>query len=245
MEQSPTPSYETEVHPEVVPVFVVLDMDNTLFASNNFTPYLSKLFNLNGEEQAKLMETVETQSGQGFNLLAHLRKHYGAKVNSDLDFSGEGGSSLDYKRIADAILAGLDIDACRDQLLVPGARKLIDALRQQAVPYEILTTGDEEYQNIKLAVMKRLLDLSDLPAHVVNEGNVPDKSAMIDKLWNQNDKCFVLWNGVAAERVVVVDDKRTNLATQHDGIQCIHIGTNYDLLDLVADVQGRGGAAFF
>ncbi len=221
-------SPEKERSPRFVERFVVIDMDRTLFATDNFGTYVYDVFGLDDDERQAAEQAVLSSKGSGFDTFGYLQQRHPGKLQR---FSGEAGE-LDVGSMADWLVERHGLQQLQDALLLPGARELFRVLDERELPHGVLTTGEDSYQQLKAAVLRRLLDRPGLPVMVVDGANVPDKTAMlVDACWQETSQYFLLpvqLSGelIAARNLVVIDDKDENLASPHASIHAVHIGTH-------------------
>lgn len=195
--------------------FIVLDMDRTLFDSAEYANVIMEALSLTIVEERQAKAVLKCEYGNNFDFLSYL-----------VDLKG-----LDYQQASELILHRSDQH--RETLLMPGVTGLIAALDQSGDAYGILTTGTEQNQQLKLAILRDLLNKTKegLPAEVTS---VPDKSLdFIENRWNEARQAFHIdaklsgkKGGVYAKTVVLIDDKSTNLTAKHPHVVLMHVPVN-------------------
>jgi len=150
---------------------------------------------------------------------------------SALEFlSGEYGEALAARLTADLHGLAQEGRLPREALLYDGASPaLLDELDRRDLPFAVLTYGEPANQLFKLALYRQLTgrDERRLPAVVTDE---PKKGEWIHAHWyDGSDEHmrvpaeFTHAHPIMAKRVVVLDDKLTNLASPDKVVQGIHI----------------------
>ena len=212
--------------------FVIIDMDRTLLATDHLGVYLYHLFHMTGVEQDEIATFLDRYVGDGVDTLTLLLKRFGDRLADSTHRELSSGQPA-YDEVAEDLLEGYDLEVVRSDLLLPGARELCALFDQQSIPYAVLTTGGEVFQQLKLALLRRLLDVPRLSAMVVSQSTIPDKTAYLSHaLWDGEMGSFRIPPEMSggershyARKVVILDDKHENLATSHQNIYAYHIGT--------------------
>ena len=226
--QKRTRSPEKEKPPRIVERFIVVDMDRTLLASDEFVRYLYDVYALDGEQRQIVQQHVKDSKGSGFDAFGYLQQHYPDRLQG---FEGESGE-VEVEVIADWVIERHGLPKLQEDLLISGTTELFRAIDARQVPHGVLTAGSDTYQRLKAAVLRRLLVRPALPVMVVAAGDVPDKTAMlVDACWKDDRQLFLLpvqlsGETIAAKNLVVIDDKDQNLKTPHGNIHTVHIGTH-------------------
>lgn len=205
---------ENEVR--MVDELAVLDLDRTLIDSSAVAQLvLAGLASQNVPEEKirQAMDYMESQTGNSFHLFDYITREFGENVTTG---------------VADSLWADdLLLDELRNDLLCPGADRLIEGLIVQSVPHLILTYGEERYQEFKIQLFRKLIGKTELelPAIITT---TPNKSDWVTKAWFNAEDIGVIPAEIFGERLhirraFVIDDKRQNLISQHPNVQGILI----------------------
>ena len=200
----PSP-YNRELEPRVVEELAVLDLDRTLINTSKITELVFSFLAKSGVETDRIHEAmtyVEAQSGNSFFLFDYI----------EAEFSNEL-----LEAVKDAIINDdARLDELRQDLLCPGADRLIYALESQETPWVIVTYGEKNYQKFKIALFSKLIgrEPEDVPSIITDTKN---KSEWAVEQWFSDDTEFgEVPAGVTGEQllirtVTIVDDKTSNL----------------------------------
>lgn len=195
--------------------FIALDMDRTLFDSTEYASVIIEALNLSEVEEREAKEVLKHEYGNNFDALSYL----------------VGIKGVDYKTAYKLILNRSKKH--RRALLMPGVANLILTLDNTGDSYGILTTGTKVNQDLKLAILRDLLNKNEtsLPAEVTE---VSDKSLdFIENRWDEKRQAFHIdaelcgkKGGAYAKTVVLIDDKSTNLTAKHPHVVLMHVPVN-------------------
>lgn len=127
-------------------------------------------------------------------------------------------------------LHGYMLAHATEHVLMPGVHEFIDTLDATGEAYGILTTGAAQNQQLKLDILRKVLNktTATLPAEITA---VPNKSAdFVMMRWRPGKKAFYIGTelsgvrgGRYAQRVLLVDDKQSNLTTPHVQLTAFHV----------------------
>lgn len=198
--------------------FIAIDMDRTLIDTNAFADRLPELFRLSESETREYLDRERTERGKEFDAYEYLagRGVY-SRTPETRDFIGLFSSRQEMAR-----------------LLLPGASDLLSTLKDARLPHGIWTKGSDRYQQLKVDVLRQLVDAPGLPVAIISDdvGLARSKAHVVEKDWydtsrarflvpaSLHDRAEPLW----VQTVVVIDDKPENLT--HSG--------SVDLVTIVA-----------
>lgn len=190
--------------------FFALDMDRTLIDTDSFAKRLPELFGLSEHETAGYRAKELQERGREFDAFGYLSSKY-AHVRAP--------------KYDDLVGLFSSVQQCERELLLPGAKELLAALRKSGVPHGIWTKGGEQFQQLKAAVLRTLVDCPELPVSIIADqaGQLKSKASRIEFEWyDEGKEQFLIPGNLHRESaplwvrsVVVVDDKPANL--QHSG----------------------------
>lgn len=169
----------------------VLDLDRCLITNRAYT-LLDEVVAESGVINLDLFLEARRKreaSGGSFDSIAWLQSQEG--------FSEQQYSLLLAQYVTRAQQMG------EDTLLAPGARILLDGLRQHMIPHVIMTYGGRANQLAKI----RAADLEDTPYIIVDHKN---KASYITEWWDEEAGMYTTHFGgqvVQAKTVVLIDDK--------------------------------------
>lgn len=194
-----------EDEPRIVDEVVVLDLDRTLLDSSAVTQLVLESMAHHGVGANRITEAieyVESQTGNSFYLFDYIEREFSAATLEAI-----------VKEIMqnDALLMEL-----KDDLLCPGADKLVYALESQGTPALILTYGEQNYQSFKIDLFRKLVGKSnkELPGIVTDVAN---KSKWVEENWfirpDELGEVPIEIRGetLLARLVSIVDDKISHL----------------------------------
>ena len=181
--------------------FIVLDLDRTLLNTDAYSRLLLNVAGLSAQQNADLTAQLMQKTGAGFDLLASILR----QGNSDV-----------------AALTNTMLRCATDDLLMPGAKDFITSLDEAHDVYGILTTGSAQGQAPKLAVFRQLVRKTDrlLPAEITNALN-KSKDFVLNRCRPRQNAFYIseelsgVRGGCYARRVLLVDDKPSNLSMPH------------------------------
>lgn len=201
--------------PVPIDAFIVLDLDRTLL---NTDALMDLLF-----EQLSQTDGTNTEEVQAAKNVSYAHKGKSFDVTTLIDDRFGDGT---FERLHQQIIAmAHDVDM-RKRLLYAGASDLIETLESAGSYYSILTHGSQEFQSDKLRLLGALTDRLEPPfnAYITTETN---KAEWINRQWQRDRARFMVPNdvyrqrSVAAQSIIVIDDKRTNLETTNEHIKGI------------------------
>lgn len=209
-----------------VPLFVVLDLDRTLFATNRLVESIWQLlpsFGISPQEIEDLKAYEISQRGQQLDLIQEISNRFKGRLSVDELIARVAG------------VKGED-------LLYDGVPELLVDLEQRDVPAMIMTYGSQASQEAKLKLTRlslgehvampfsRIVDHQRKAAWLAEQCvQTQDGARMIPK---------ELYDGksIVTQQIIVVDDKKSNLeAPSADGIGGI-------LIDNDGTSSGAGAA---
>lgn len=210
----PTP-INFEIESRIVDEVAVLDLDRTLLNSSMVTQLVLAGLAAHGVSAGRIDKTiryVEAQTGNSFYLFDYIEN----KFSSDM---------LEAV-VADIMQNDVMLEEIKEDLLCPGADKLIYALEEQGTPSMILTYGEENYQGFKAALFRKLIGKTsdDLPVVVTNVAN---KSEWVENAWFTEGDEFgniptdIFDQPIRTRVVAIVDDKKSNLISYDDRVMGI------------------------
>jgi hypothetical protein len=212
----------------VVEEFVVLDLDRTLLNTTEVALLVLAGLVSQGVSEKQIKQAIaymETQSGKSFYLFDYIAQ----------EFPDVNPSKLAAKLLFDEVL----VRKVRTNLLCAGANELIEELNLQTIPHMILTYGEQDYQQFKVSLFRKLVNKSaeQLPALITQSEN---KTEWIVKNWFELSHDYakilgtVAGEEIQARRVIIIDDKLQNIITSHEHVHGLLVdnykGQNSDTL---------------
>lgn len=216
----PTDMHEKE--PRIVETFVVLDLDRTLFPTDDFVDLIYDELMKQGVPADKTGEDksfVYSQTGTSFSLFDHMAQEFGeARMNAVMQ-------SIE-QLVKDGTVTA-------EMLLCKGTKELLEYLDQHQIPHAILTFGEQGLQDFKIKLTRLLLNKTgeELPATVTS---LHKKAAWIADAWEQDDDSKGLHvpasitggELIHAKNVVVIDDKVSNLVSDSEQVKGILVNNS-------------------
>ncbi len=203
-----TPSHHAH-HREYEDTLVVIDVDRTLFETNLFSEAVFTILDRQGmKEDARVLgEIVEHNTGNTFDLMREVEK-------------------LGMYPSADDLVVAVN----GRPFLYVGVDELLNVLGKSGIATMILTYGGLSGQRLKLEIISRELESKGLslpPSIITQESR---KAEWIDTAWERAENGrFIVPEGVPGlsgrsfSRIVILDDKTSNLETSNDGIEGVKI----------------------
>lgn len=194
-----------EQEPRIVDEVAVLDLDRTLLNTSAVTQLMLASMARHGVGEDRInqaIEYVEAQKGNSFHLFDYIEHEF---------------SVTTLEAIVEEIMQDDALTlALKDDLLCPGADKLVYALEDQGTPAMILTFGEHNYQSFKIDLFRKLIHKTnkELPGIVTDTAN---KSMWVKENWfNRTDELGevpveIMGNSLLARVVSIVDDKSSHL----------------------------------
>lgn len=183
-------------------IFFALDFDRTLFNTDVYSRYYL-------DAVAKLNKTISDQ----------LEPLLSA---SDVSFRSliEQGRGQEFTRNVESMVAEV---VKGDELLMPGAGKLLSVLRKNSIDFGIVTFGDLDTQSHKVVVS----GLDGIPYYVVS--NVA-KGTLIAE-WQGSDGLFYLppelkGSSLGYKEIVLIDDRSRSFEGLPKGAVGYHLSEN-------------------
>lgn len=213
---------------KVVEEFVVLDLDRTLLDSTEVAWFVLAGLASHGFSEKRIKQAIgyiETQSGKSFYLFDYISQEF-PEVKPG-------------KLAAELLLDERLLNKVRSRLLCAGADELIEELNLHTVPHMILTYGEQDYQQFKISLLRKLVDKSTerLPALITQSEN---KSDWIVEAWFEPSREYakipdnVAGEDIQARHVIIIDDKLQNTVTSHEHVHGLLVnnfkGQNSDML---------------
>ncbi len=216
----PTP-INRELEPRIVDELVVLDLDRTLINSSVVQQLVLSSLGHHGVSADRIEEAMayaEAQTGNSFFLFDYIEEHFSGDI---------------LEVIVKDIMNNDDLLEDWPDLLCLGADKLIDALQEQGTPCMILTYGEDNYQQFKIDLFRKLVASTsdELPAIITGTSN---KSEWVASEWFNDDHelgeipASVMGEPLLVGIVTVVDDKVGNLQTSDERVVGVLVDNNTD-----------------
>jgi FMN phosphatase YigB (HAD superfamily) len=191
-----------------VPLFVVIDLDRTLLDTDKLNELLCQVVDASNDarlDDGDPYAYILRQAGKSFSVSNYLNERFGPDANA-----------MAWLRLQEAAHE-------HPTLLHAGASQLLATLDQQAVPYGLVTYGEANNQQAKLRLVHAVLgkQADELPYLITDE---PNKAQWIAHHWKRTgDSAFHIHEtlsreGLRTDRVVIIDDKAMNTATDDPGI---------------------------
>lgn len=184
-----------------VPLFVVLDLDRTLFDTDTFVEYIWRLlpgFAIGVQELEDLKAYEISQRGKQLDLIQEISRRF------------KGRLSIDELTARMADIGG-------EELLYRGVSELLVELKQNDVPTMIMTYGSQASQEMKLQLMRLSLGKGAEMPYSTIVTHQRKAAWLAEQCVQAQDGARVvpkeLYDGksIAAQQIVVVDDKKSNL----------------------------------
>ena len=206
-------------------LFVVLDLDRTLLATDHLTTlmcdYLVRAGGVTEADAHDALAVIRASHGQSFSTLAYMAQRFGSdpvdRMVDQLQKDAYDG------RLSDG------------RLLYEGASvRLLDALDAQGVPFAVLTYGERINQEFKLSLYRNLTarNKATRPAVVSNQ---PRKGDWIHAHWYDRANGHMTIPGeftgartMRVRRVIIIDDKLANLESPDGMVAGIHIDNSLE-----------------
>lgn len=213
-----------ELESRTVDYFAVLDLDRTLLDSDKIVRLMCEALPRFGvDEQAAQddLDSMRAATGRSLSAFEFLAGRHGDEtvrlLVSDMFQRAENGR-LDDK----------------DLLYGDSSVRLLDELDERDIPFAVLTYGEQDYQEFKLALYRILTGRygDRLPAVVTDE---PRKGDWIHGHWSDGSDDhmrvpadFTGDDTIVAREVVIIDDKLHNLESPDGVVKGIHIDNRHD-----------------
>lgn len=188
----------------------VIDVDRTLFKTDLFSEAMFTILSRHEVPQADtelLEKAVAHNTGNTFDLMREVE-------------------TLGIHPTADDVMKAVD----GRPFLYDGVENLLGPLHKLGAATMILTYGGSNGQRLKLEIIGRELKAKDigLPPSIITQES--RKAEWIDTAWKRaDDGRFIVPEGVlglserAFSRIIILDDKMSNLETSNDDIEGIKI----------------------
>jgi hypothetical protein len=200
-----TPSLDHELEPRSVDEYVAIDMDRTLLDTDAVIELLCMLMTQHGATQSEMEKEIAdiySQTGTSLQLLEYLREHHPEKIDV----------------VIEEALA-LAEDGAIKHLIFDGTAELFEELDKKQVPFGIMTYGNEEDQQFKLSLLRKIInrDAKSLPSIITQESY---KALAITK-WQKDvaTEDFIIPvefghdTPIHTKRIIILDDKKDNLVS--------------------------------
>jgi FMN phosphatase YigB (HAD superfamily) len=195
---------------KVLDVFYIIDFDRTLARSDDLRLLFEEVAFAETAIAPERIKQGELMYRNNFDVAGYLRGLLRETMSSD-----KAEIILDRVR-------RLFVEKAREEdLLEPYASALLSELRERQAAFGILTSGGEEWQQIKIEAT----GLNDIPHLVIETSR---KSELISR-WRRPDDIFVIpkkLSGIAAceaRKIVFLDDKPVSFEAMPEGVEGIWV----------------------
>lgn len=190
-------------------ILVIIDVDRTLLETNLYSEAIFTILARQGmsADAARLDELVEHGTGNNFDLMEQVEK-LGIFPGADEIIDAVNGRSFLY----------------------PGVDRLLGELEASGIAAMILTYGGLNGQRVKLEIIRRELEEKglSLPPSVITQEQY--KAEWVDTKWEKTkDGQFLVPKGIdglsgrSFRRIIILDDKTSNLETSNGDIEGIKV----------------------
>lgn len=191
--------------------FFVLDFDRCIGDTNGIQALLERVLEeetgIRPDKLAITRQQIEA-AGHTFETIRHVK----ALLKTE-------GSEVEWEHIRQELLEA----AKEADLLLPGARDLLEILKTRELPHGIITYGVEEAWQLTKLELAGLLAVPHLVTHIEAKGELltgwkrPDDSFLIPPVLTPD---FV---SLSVERIVFLDDKAKSFYGIPNGVRGVHI----------------------
>ena len=192
--------------------FFVLDFDRCIGDTNGIQSLLEKVLERETGIQPDRLAITRQQieaTGRTFETIRHVK----ALLKT------EGLHDVTWEYLREKLLE----EAKNVDLLLPGARELLEILRKRDIPHGIITYGVEEPWQLTKLELANLLTVPHLITHIEAKGELLTG-------WKQPDGTFIVPPGLTLDfmplvvrELVFLDDKAKSFRGIPDGVRGVHI----------------------
>ncbi len=190
-------------------MLVVIDVDRTLLKTDLYSDAIFSILARQGmkADVARLDDLVAHNTGNTFDLMMQVEQ-LGVSPSADELIDAANGQSFLY----------------------PGVDSLLGELEKSGIATMILTYGGLNGQRVKLEIIARELEKKglSLPPSIITQEQ--RKAEWIDTSWERTeDGQFLVPEGIPVlsgrnfKRIIILDDKTSNLETPSDDIEGIKV----------------------
>lgn len=191
--------------------FFVLDFDRCIGDTNGIQALLEKVLEaetgIKPEKLAVTRQQIEA-AGHTFETIRHVK----ALLKTE-------GSTVEWEHIRQKLLEA----ATATSLLLPGARELLNLLKERGLPHGIITYGVEEAWQLTKLELAGLLTVPHLVTHIEAKGRLLTG-------WKRPDGTFLVppalttdFVSLSVKQIIFLDDKAKSFRGIPLGVRGVHI----------------------